>query len=201
MVEFLMPGSTPIKCDKQLVTALPATLIQWLIAFAPQPLLVFGASLLGCGGDIDDFPDDTKNRCALGERSALGWVPVFVWLVLATQSLTFCLHASAYYLAAPLKARRMLRMLDDAFYCAVALAGILYFTLLVLWLVLSMLVAPWAALPTLLLLLTVVLYCAIIGVGLIKTVCPAATPSPPQRHGLAHTCACACTCHNILSLG
>jgi hypothetical protein len=61
-VEFLLNGSSPVKCDAELKHALPATLIQCAYGFIAQPFLVVAIWFLGCNSTLADFPNEDTQR-------------------------------------------------------------------------------------------------------------------------------------------
>lgn len=169
VVEFLLPGSSPIKCDKEMCKALPSSLLQCAFAHAPQPLLLIGAHLLGCNSPMHNtFPNEQSDRCALHERTWVGWLSILIVLLTSVQSLAFFLYSVAYYTCAPLTIRMPLRRAAEGLWIgSFVLCGV-YFVTSQVWLLLALLLVPFRAIPLLLMCYTAVGYTVIVVHGLVE---------------------------------
>jgi len=168
IVEFALPNSTPVECDRSLKHGVPATLLHLALALVPQAPLLFGAYLLGCHAGLRDFPHEEEQRCKVGDGAFAA--PFVIVLLLAVQALTHFVYATAYYTNAPLAARRPLRMVAQGCWTAVVFVCLVYVAMTLLWLLLGMMVKPWSALSWLILLATIATYTFVILLGLIKTI-------------------------------
>ena len=93
MLEFLLPGSSPVRCDRDLGRAAVATLLQWALAALPQPPLLYAVTLVGHHRSLAAFPLEVEKA---ERRDWLHWLAVGVVALIALQSAAHCLHACAH---------------------------------------------------------------------------------------------------------